>query len=873
VTVATDVARTNEPDDPSARTQRLARLYLVLSRTNQAIEHATTDVALLGAACQTIIEVGGFLMSWVGKIDTRTKEVAPVASFGYDEGYLDFVQVRIEGTRSEGPTGQAIRLGRPVVCDDIATDPRMAPWRDEALRRGYRSSVGLPLYRGGALFGVLTVYADWPSRFDAGELELLQELARDVSFGLTTLEEAAERRRAQDALTASEQRFVATAETLLDPFVIMAAIRDDAGRIVDFRYEFANAAACEYNHLTREELIGNTLLTLLPAHESAGLIELYGRTVETGQPLVLDDLGYEDSWGDVHAARVFDIRATKLGDAIAYTWRDVTERRHAERRRAEDLEQRVAERTSELELAQRRAAELAGLSSAMLEIDDAADIAHKLLDVVSRISGAVDGLVALVAPETQRLDIVGSIGFEGVDLDRVANSPAAVRTPIRDVALTGLSVVLEDAEAYRKRYGDFTSMIDALRNRARVAFPLCARDRVIGGVALGFEPRRFDQAELDFFESLATAAALALERLRLTAAEHEARGMLDAVIAQMPVGVAVAGRDGRIRYRNGAFDRVFQGAAVENLADGSWLTLHIDDRPYAACELPAARSLATGEVVVNEEMKVVGAGGGTAVILQTSAPFLDVSGEIAGAVVVSVDVTDRKEADQLRDAFVSILSHELRAPVTTIYAGAQFLMARGAELAQSDRTELAQDIAAESERLSRMMDDLVILARAERGVDLTCRNPTLVQRRLAGLTKSIEAEWPDRRFVFEVPEDAPAVTGDDGYLDQVLRNLIGNAAKYGRTTVTVRAEVRAGEVVVSVLDDGPGIPPADRERVFEMFARVKATSKLPGTGIGLYVARKLVTAMGGRLSVANRSEGGAEFTLALPVFVEEPSAV
>jgi PAS domain S-box-containing protein len=832
------------------------------------MEHAASDATLLLAACQTINELGGFLMTWVGKVDEQNRTVAPVASFGRDEGYLDFVQIRLEGRRSEGPTGQAIRQQRTVVCADLATDPRMGPWRKEAMRRGYRSSIGLPLSKGDAFYGVLTVYADRPDRFDVDEVELLEELARDLSSGLAALEQTEERKRAEAALIDSEHRFRATAETLLDPFVILGAVRDDAGRIVDFVYEFANEAACVYNHRSVDEMVGKSLVELLPGHESSGLIDLYAHTVETGEPLVLDDLDYTDTWGDQRAERVFDVRASKLGESIAYIWRDVTERRQAERRRAEELERRVLERTAELEVAQRRAAELAGLSAAMLEITDRSEVAERLLDIVKRASGALDGLVALVVPCTEELVIIGSVGFEDADLGQIARSPASVRTPIRDVTKSGQALVLENAEAYRQRYGQLTSMMTRIRDRARVAFPLRARDAIIGGVSLGFEPRSFPEQELEFFVSLANATALALERLRLGAAESEARGMLDAVVAQMPVGVTIAGKDGRILYRNTAFDQVLGGVGVESLSDDSWIGLHPDNSRYRADDLPAARSLARGEVVANEEIRISRPDGTTGVILQTSAPVRDESDEIVGAVVVTVDITQRKEADQLRDAFLSVLSHELRTPVTTISTGAQFLAARGEQLDSSVRDEVAHDIAAESERLSRMMDDLLVLARTERGVDLTSHGPISMRPRLRSVAAAVEADCPDRHFVCEIPEDLPPVTGDDGYVEQVLWNLLGNAAKYGRHEVVLRVAVRGEEVEVNVLDDGPGIPLEEQERVFELFARVKTTSKLPGTGIGLYVARRLVLAMGGRLTVANRPEGGAAFSFALPRYVD-----
>ena len=845
-------------------------MYLVLSRTNRAIEQAQDGPALLKGACEVIVQVGGFIMSWVGVVDRKDLVVTPAGCAGHNDGYLDLLGIRLEGERSGGPTGQAIRQRHTVVCEDISTDPRMRPWREEALKRGYRSSIGLPLMKADVLFGVLTIYSDRPNRFDASEIGLLEELARDVSLGLASLEGAAERRRAEAALTESETRFRATAETLIDPFAILRAVRDETGRIVDFVYEFANEAACVANRVARKEMIGRRLLDLLPEHQSAGLIELYGRTVETGEPVVLDDLGYTDSWGGERMDRVFDVRASKLGDAIACTWRDVTERRAAERRRAEELEQRVSERTAELEAARERATEVARFSAAMFGVADRREVGQALLDTVARVSGALDGLVALMEPRTEELTEIGSFGFPRDSLERVIASPSSTRTPIRDTTRSAQPIVIEDARAFMKRYGKLASIVTQIQtqNRSRVAFPLRTADVNIGGVTLGFERRRFDENELDFFMSLANAAAHALERLRLSEAEREARGMLDTVVAQMPVGVTIADRDGRLLYRNAALDRIMLGSGVAGPARDAWTGLRSDGSSRGPGDWPEARSMATGEFVVNEEIQVVRADGTAAVITQTSAPVLDAANEIVGAVVVTLDVTERKEAEQLRDAFLGVLSHELRTPVTTIYGAAQYLVARGERLEPDVRKELAGDIAAESERLDRMVDDLLVLARAERGVDLTAHGAALVQHRLRAVVASFSAAWPDRRFSCEIPEGVPPVTGDEAYLEHVLRNLLGNAAKYGKCEVAARVTVRGDTVTVTVLDDGPGVDPAQQDRIFELFARAKETSRLPGAGIGLFVVRRLVEAMGGRVTVANRPEGGAAFTVTLPRYVE-----
>ena len=120
-------------------------MYLVLSRTNRAIEQAQDGPALLKGACEVIVQVGGFIMSWVGVVDRKDLVVTPAGCAGHNDGYLDLLGIRLEGERSGGPTGQAIRQRHTVVCEDISTDPRMRPWREEALKRGYRSSIGLPL--------------------------------------------------------------------------------------------------------------------------------------------------------------------------------------------------------------------------------------------------------------------------------------------------------------------------------------------------------------------------------------------------------------------------------------------------------------------------------------------------------------------------------------------------------------------------------------------------------------------------------------------------------------------------------------------------------------------------------------------------------
>jgi PAS domain S-box-containing protein len=236
------------------------------------------------------------------------------------------------------------------------------------------------------------------------------------------------------------------------------------------------------------------------------------------------------------------------------------------------------------------------------------------------------------------------------------------------------------------------------------------------------------------------------------------------------------------------------------------------------------------------------------------------------------DVTWRHEADQVRERFLGVLSHELRTPVTSIYGGAQLLLARGDSLGSDTRQELLESVAAESERLQRMIENLVALARIERGVDFGGPRPVLVDRLMPDLVKRERELWPGVDIRLEIEHAVQLVAADEDYVAQVLRNLISNAAKYSGPghAVTVRVEDSGPEVIVSVRDNGPGIDEAEAERLFTLYYRSSSlASAAPGAGIGLFVSRELVTTMGGRIWARPLPEGGSEFGFSLPVYADE----
>jgi PAS domain S-box-containing protein len=244
------------------------------------------------------------------------------------------------------------------------------------------------------------------------------------------------------------------------------------------------------------------------------------------------------------------------------------------------------------------------------------------------------------------------------------------------------------------------------------------------------------------------------------------------------------------------------------------------------------------------------------------------------SLAVITDVTARIEADHLRDTFIGILSHELRTPVTAIYGGSQILIGRGDRLDRQVANELLTDIAAEAERLHRLIENLLILARVERGEDIAGGEPVLLQHVLPSIVEHERMLWLGTDISATIPTGLPTVRGHDAYVGQVIRNLLSNAVKYGGPGASVRivAESSGDGVAIRVLDDGPGFDAAAVDHLFDLYYRAPSTSTAPGAGIGLYVCRQIVMALGGTIWASQRPDGGAEFGFRLPIYEADDEA-
>jgi PAS domain S-box-containing protein len=178
------------------------RALKALTQCNEAMVRASEESDLLERVCRLLVEVGGFRLVWVGYAEQdEAKSVRPVAHAGYEEGYLATLNLTwADEERGRGPTGTAIRTGQPCVARNLLEDPKVAPWRAEATRRGYASSIALPLIADGRTLGALTLYSQAVEAFHGKEVSLLENLAADLAFGIHTLRAETERKRAEEEI-------------------------------------------------------------------------------------------------------------------------------------------------------------------------------------------------------------------------------------------------------------------------------------------------------------------------------------------------------------------------------------------------------------------------------------------------------------------------------------------------------------------------------------------------------------------------------------------------------------------------------------------------------------------------------------------------
>ncbi len=409
--------------------------------------------------------------------------------------------------------------------------------------------------------------------------------------------------------------------------------------------------------------------------------------------------------------------------------------------------------------------------------------------------------------------------------------------------------------------------------------PIISRGQPVGHLYLTEKRFRdeFTEEDVRLVELLARHAAVAIENARLFESLKEQRRSLQVILDQLPEGILlVESNPDRIALANPQASGLLgwdiqPPVAVDVFVERNMRTLN--GRAMLAGDIPLLRSLRSGEELRRVEMGLIRPDGSAITMLVNSAPLRSADGEITGAVVVFQDITQIKDAEQLKDDFLSLVSHELRTPLTTIQGNSLMLLRDREHLDMDLQESMLADVSSESRRLAILIENMVQLASIRAGRLAMDTEPVLVKALIEEAVAGVRHLAPDR-VITAIIEPELLAPADPGRLDQVVRNLLHNAIKYSPDTspVEIVACSRADLVEIAIRDYGEGISESEFPYIFDRFQRSEqvVARGTPGMGLGLYLARHLVEAHGGRIRLERPDGGGTRVVITIPRFVAEP---
>ena len=360
------------------------------------------------------------------------------------------------------------------------------------------------------------------------------------------------------------------------------------------------------------------------------------------------------------------------------------------------------------------------------------------------------------------------------------------------------------------------------------------------------------------------------ERQRLLAEIERRAAELDAIIASIADAIIVYAPDETMVRLNPAAEAMM-GFTPEQYALPLPERLRLVGRenpagePIPPHEAPAARAL-RGETVVGCPL-VLRRGERKIWVNASAAPIRGPDGRLLGAVAVLSDITQLHQLERSREEFVSLISHDLRQPLTVITGTSQWLQHRLAAAGLEREATTAERMLKSGRRMAAMIQDLVESTRLEAGKLEMRREPTDLLRLLLDLTGRVGTPEDQARLRLEVPDPLPPVLADQGRIERAIVNLATNALKYSprERPVVIRASAGERAVTVAVADQGIGIAAEDIPRIFERYYRAETGQATEGLGLGLYITRLIVEAHGGKLWVESQLGVGSTFSFTLPL--------
>ena len=478
------------------------------------------------------------------------------------------------------------------------------------------------------------------------------------------------------------------------------------------------------------------------------------------------------------------------------------------------------------------------------------------LDPVAVLEAVVEGAIALLGVDAAALaaldgDDLVVTATVGVGAERALGTRSPSTGWVAgDVVQSRAPVAYEDTAA-DEGLAESDALLEA-GHRAYLGVPLTLRDGALHGVLSVYarEPRAWREEEVQALGALAANASVALSNAELYQRVAVEREQSVAILANVADGIVAVDREGHVVLWNHAAEEITGVPASEAIGR---TTAQVLQRDLESEGGGTNRSIAIPRAGVDVWLSL------------SEAVMRDPTGAVAGRIFAFRDISAEHIVEQMKSDFVSTVSVELRAPLTSIYGFAQTLLREDVAFGDAERRTFLGFIARESERLTAIVDALLNVARLDTGDLIVSLESTDVGRVVEKAVAAAAADANGHHLVAEV-EGALAAHADPDKLRQVLDQLVSNALKYSPAgaTIVVAARKLDETVEVTVVDEGAGVPAAERERIFSKFYKA-GDAHGRGTGLGLFIAQGLVQEMGGRIWVDSEEGKGSRFAFVLPL--------
>jgi len=617
-----------------ARLRTLTRMLQALRNSGKALIRSEEESSYLKEVCRIVIEDCGHAMVWIGIAENDAeKSVRPVAAAGFEEGYLETLKLTwADADRGHGPTGTAIRTGKVVLCRNILKDASYAPWREEATRRGYASSIAVPLTSNGATIGALSLYSSEPDPFSEDEITLLTDLAEDVAFGICSLRLRKANAAAEQTLRQSEKQFRMLFENACDGIFIT----DAQGCYVD-----ANTRGLEMLGMERHELLGRCISDIVTQKEQSRLPAAL-EEVRCGRPHI-EEWEFKRKNGAVFCG---EINGQLLPDGrMIGILRDLTERNRSQRERDLMIEFLRLVNTGK----------------------SVRELLHKAALFFKEHAGC--DAVGIRLREGDDFPYCETLGFSNDFLqaeNRLCEYDETIRT-LRAACLCGkvISGQLAPLQAFFTETGTFWTNDSS----ALLEGPFDVRERVrgrcihagYGSIALlplqdglermgllqlnAWRKGAFMPESLSVLERLADHLAVSVSKLKAEEALRESEARFRNIFDHAATGIAISMCAGRLVQCNAAFCNL-TGYSREELMEMEFSTLIAPD-DYEG-NMVLMRQLLDGEIPSFEiENRYIHKSGGFVWVHKYVSLLYDDRGHPTHIVALVTDMTERKQNEEV----------------------------------------------------------------------------------------------------------------------------------------------------------------------------------------------------------------------------------